>query len=49
MKNIRSEYASYNAAEIRAACIARYSESVVAERLTTVYSEVLTTSSGDDN
>jgi glycosyltransferase involved in cell wall biosynthesis len=42
MEKIRSDYSNYDAKEIRAACIARYSESVIAERLTTIYSEVIT-------
>lgn len=41
MKEMRSVYDSYDAAEIRAACNARYSESAIAEKLSTVYSEVL--------
>lgn len=47
MKKMHSDYASYDAAEIRAACIARYSESVIAERLSAVYSEVLAASGGE--
>lgn len=48
MKKMRSAYASYDAAEIRAACIARYSEPVIAARLTAVYSAVLAASCGGE-
>ncbi|MDA3876476.1 MAG: glycosyltransferase, partial [Halothiobacillus sp.] len=40
MKKMRSGYAGYDAGDIRAACIARYSESPIVERLSSVYLEV---------
>lgn len=41
MRTLRSNYGRYQAVDIRAGCIARYSERVVVERLTRVYTEVL--------
>lgn len=41
LRQMRADYARYRAADIRAGCIARYSEQVVVERLTRVYGEVL--------
>lgn len=41
MRTMRSNYGRYQSADIRANCIARYSEQAVVERLTRVYTQVL--------
>jgi glycosyltransferase involved in cell wall biosynthesis len=41
MENLRDNYSNYNKVEIRAECISRFSEMVIAERLSSIYLEVL--------
>jgi glycosyltransferase involved in cell wall biosynthesis len=47
MKVMRSNYKTYDSLEIRKACIDRYSESVIAERLSAIYKAVLSETTGD--